>query len=762
MMTKKVKRNLIGVLFAGFVLLTTAFGFSLKSQNVTANAEVATSSEFTMEKGAAIRISEEKQGIRFATKISSTEYQRLVELSGGNGVQFGTLCMPEKLISAENPLDYTNLASETNQDGAVNIVTEKWLTGYEPTGTGSTFAYVSALLEAPTDEYFVNLCARSYVKVGDEIIYTDNTVTRSYAGVALAAYADTSEEKPGDTDKSSIYNAYLSGRAFAGLDAKSISYDSTETAITALDDEKVKVTEAGETRAWKNVFYKWSTPLEQGETYRISFDLDIAETTNCDLYLGLVNNNVRLDDAFGNIYKKLSTGEVSFTYVPAETLETFSLMIFSNYDTSGGTYQYEYTIDNISVAKMSYVTTGDYALPFTVSPMRTDFIPTASSDMLQSYGAFSVIGNTTTDAWCGATFTFDEVKAGKYLFNVKVKNNSAEAKGFYIFYNAGAGNKATDTVNNISIEAGATKEYSVRIDVAADTTGFLLHMFAMSETHEFVFGDLTVYNAERTSNSSAVSSYTVKYINDAGDNPATAINTVFVPTTTTLTENSVGTVSSTTIKSWQGIYIDFGTLAAGEYKLSLQVHNLSGASMYLYSRKFINNVQSGLFDFNSVADNTTATLNQTITLSETSSFMIRIFSANNGSNISSFKFEIGSLTLGASKIANEGTLGGDFTSFTASSTTMVRSVANPSIYANNFVGTVTCGEGSGWRGMYTRIDQTFAAGTYTFTFTVTNRTRRVGCRSNKNLQRHRYGRWDVYEYVYSAPRILSNQYGAYV
>ena len=722
-MCKKVKRNVLCALLAVFGLLTTAIGFSLKSDNVQVSAEVTTSSEFTMEETAAVRMDTQNQGIRFATYITKNEYDNFVKQANGEGIQFGTLCMPETFISETNPLEYENLASETNKKGAVNIVTEKWANGYNPSGNGDTYAFISALTDVPDTQYLTNLCARSYVKIGDSVIYTANTVTRSYAGVALSAYADTSEKKLGDTDKATVYDAYLNGLSFAGLDAKNISYDSSKTAITALDDGKVQVTESGETRAWNNVFYNWNTPLVQGETYAISFDLDIAETTDCDLFVGLVNGGARLNDAFdGNIYKQLSTGKVSFTYAPTTDLETFGLMLFSNYDTSGGAYQYEYTIDNISVAKMSYVTAGEYVLPFTVAPLRTDFAVTDCDGMTENYGAFSVSGNTTKN-WCGATFTFAEMKAGSYLFNVKVKNNSATATGLYIFYNVGADNVKVDTMENVSIAAGATKEYSVRIDVTADATNFSLHMFALSEAHELVFGDLTVYNAERASNSSAVRSYAINYQNTTGDNPVSKA-TVFVPTTSTLTKNAVGTVSATTITGWQGIYIDFGTLPAGDYKLSLQVRNISGTAMYLYSRKFINNVQSGLTDFNSVADNTTRDLNATITLSETSSLMIRIFSANN-SSLSSFKFEIGSLILSANSIANEGTLGGNITSIAPSNdnVTLIRTVENPSEYTSNFVGTATCGEGSSatWRGMYMRVTPN-GAGTYTFTFAVKNVT----------------------------------------
>lgn len=571
MMCKRIKRNLICTFLAAFGLFATVLGLSLKSNNLTVSAEVATSSEFTMETGAAIRISEEVQGIRFATYITKNQYDRFVAVAEDNEVQFGTLCMPETFISETNPLEYENLASETNTDGAVNIVAEKWAAGYEPGKNVSTYAFISTLMDVPPTEYLTNLCARSYVKIGDSITYTENTVTRSYAGVALAAHADTSAQKPNDADKSVIYDAYLSGRTFAGLDAKNISYDSSTTALTALDDGKVKVTESGDARAWKNVFYHWNESLEQGETYRIAFDLDIAATTDCDLYIGLVNDNKRLDDAFNSIkYKKLAPGEVSFTYVPATDLETFALIIFSNNEASQGAYQYEYTIDNISVAKMSYVTTGEYALPFTVAPLYTSFKTATNNDMTQNYGAFYYAEAHSSD-WYGADFTFDEVKAGKYQFYVKVKNNSATAKNFYIFYHAGAGNKETN-IKNVSIAAGATIQYAARVDLSADTTGFMLRMFSTNSDCEFVFGDLDVGNAE---------------------------------------------------------------------------------------------------------------------------------------------------------IANEGTLGGCFTSFGSVDGAIVsRSVKDSTVYAKNFVGSVTYGTGgaSSWRGMTTRINQTFAAGTYTFTFKVTNRT----------------------------------------
>lgn len=259
-----------------------------------------------------------------------------------------------------------------------------------------------------------------------------------------------------------------------------------------------------------------------------------------------------------------------------------------------------------------------------------------------------------------------------------------------------------------------------------DTAEIKLFIFSNADTAEKAYNyEYTVDNFQTFctdyESEAVFGGYKVKLSNNTGENPRPEY-TEFKRETAVLTENAVGTVTLNTITGWQGIFVDFGTLKAGMYTLSFKVYNASGTDIYLYSRQFKNNVQSGLIDFNSVADGETRTYSATLEFTEDTDYMIRVFSANNGSK-GFAKFEVGALTLTRTGISNVGSLGGFITGIKGSNgVTISDSVQDENLYTSNVIGTATCGEGSmQWRGVMLAVAKTQKGGKYTIIFKVTNR-----------------------------------------
>lgn len=536
----------------------------------------AEGSGFSMQNGAYLKVSGGEKGIRFVTDITDAKYASLTETYGEENLEFGTLFLPTALITEDNALTLENVASETNEAGAMKRVITSWVIYPEETGVRS---FVSVLKDIPESRYNAGISARSYVldKVSGVVEYTE-TVSRSVSSVALAAYADTNVKD--EEVKGVLMNSYLSGKTFANLSADKISYDATKISLSVTEDGKINAKESGTGRAWNNVFFGQGLKAETGKTYYFSFDLNVL-SADCDLFLGAVTAegkriNIHHD---AEPYKKLASGTITATYTAKEDASEIKLFIFSNADTAEKAYSYEYTADNFQTFCTDY-----------------------------------------------------ESKA--------------------------------------------------------------------------VFGG----------------GYKVKLSNDTGDNPKPEY-TEFTRKTSVLTENAVGTVTANKVQGWQGIFVDFGTLKAGTYTLSFKVSNVSGQDIYLYSRQFKNNVQSGLTDFNSVANGETRTCTVKLELSENTDYMIRIFSANNGGK-AFVKFEVGALTLTRTGVLNGGSFGVFITGIEGSNgATFSESVQDESLYTANVIGTATCGEGGEtlWRGIKLALAKTQNGGKYIVTFKVTNR-----------------------------------------
>ena len=568
----KLKKIKIAVLSA-LCVLCAAFGAATMNFALS----YAEESGFSMQNGAYLKVSGEEKGIRFVTDITDAKYASLTEAYGEENLEFGTLFLPTALITEDNALTLENVASETNEAGAVKRVITSWVIYPEETEVRS---FVSVLKDIPESRYNAGISARSYVldKVSGAVEYTE-TVSRSVSSVALAAYTDTNVKD--EEVKGVLMNSYLSGKTFANLSADKISYDATKISLSVTEEGKINAKESGTGKAWNNVFFGQGLKIETGKTYYFSFDLNVL-SADCDLFLGAVTAEGELIGIHhGDVkaYKELTSGTITATYTAQEDTSEIKLFIFSNANTAEQAYSYEYTVDNFQTFCTDY-----------------------------------------------------ESKA--------------------------------------------------------------------------VFGG----------------GYKVKLSNDTGDNPKPEY-TEFTRETSVLTENAVGTVTANKLQGWQGIFVDFGTLKAGTYTLSFKVNNASGQAVYLYSRQFKNNVQSGLCDFNSVADGETRTHTVKLELSEDTDYMIRIFSANNGDK-GFVKFEVGALTLTRTGVVNGGSLGGFITGIEGSNDEVIISegVQDESLYTSNVIGTATCGEGSGgWRGIKLAVAKTQNGGKYTITFKVTNR-----------------------------------------
>ena len=337
------KKFLIGAAACAAGILCSGAAFSLAdfSGYAAENGETNVAEWFSIENGASVKVDSETRGMRFATYVSKEKFDEL-EAQGKNPV-FGTLFMAESDLAGEK------LTLETAN--AANVTAEKWVNNRNSADENGNYMYMSALINLPEEYYSSNICARSYVTIDGETSYTE-TVSRSYSGVALAAYADTSA-KYGEEMKSTLYNSYLNGKKFADLDANSISYDAKKTSLTVSDGGKINVSEKGEDRAWNNVFFKFDQQFEKGKTYYFSFDLENVVAQNCDLFLGVRGTDdarkLTIDGFTADAYKKVSEGAITFTYTAEDNFEYMRFFLFSNFATAGDAYSYSYSVDNFAV-----------------------------------------------------------------------------------------------------------------------------------------------------------------------------------------------------------------------------------------------------------------------------------------------------------------------------------------------------------------------------------------------------------------------------
>ncbi len=163
----------------------------------------------TMEKGAAVYVSDDFSGIRWTTKIDFDKYQVLC--GAGKTITFGTLVLPTSMLGDDGVLteadegavdivanvDVDNIANDTQYYSIINY--DNIAAQYE-----GELSDEEALKKA----YALELTARSYVKVNDTYYLADEMGTsRSARQVALTAelLGDWSEEETAKANKAAKY-----------------------------------------------------------------------------------------------------------------------------------------------------------------------------------------------------------------------------------------------------------------------------------------------------------------------------------------------------------------------------------------------------------------------------------------------------------------------------------------------------------------------------------------------------------------------------
>ncbi len=152
-----------------------------------------------MQFGASLRLSEEDsdRGMRFSTYVKTEDYDAIIDAGGS----FGTIIVPKDGLAENQEITHEiGVADETYLDIPATNVTKDATTGLTRFN-----GVISKIKIANYDREF---CARSYVKVGDEYVYSaydENAHCRKVCNVALDAVADGTEDK-GDSLK-----AYIGG-----------------------------------------------------------------------------------------------------------------------------------------------------------------------------------------------------------------------------------------------------------------------------------------------------------------------------------------------------------------------------------------------------------------------------------------------------------------------------------------------------------------------------------------------------------------------
>ena len=535
---------------------------------------------FVMQDGAYVKVADAQTGIRFISRVTEDKYSQLVSAYGEENLEFGTLFLPESLVSDESSLTLENVNSAGNPKGAAQVVITKW---FKEVGDRE---FVSALTDVPQEHMGENISARSYVKdKNSSFVEYTNVVSRSIAGVALSAYAD--ESVTDQEIKQTLYDSYLTGRTFAGLGAEQISYNSQATSLSAVNDG-IKVTESGE-NGWKQVKFAQDVALEEGKTYYFSFDLQIdAAGTDCDLYLGAKNisgENLDINLNERDPYKKLASGTVTFTYLAKAGDERATLYIFTNVNKA---YKFSYTVNNFKSFNTDYesadVAGGKYTVKLSndkgdnPKPNNVEF-DSQTTHLTQN--AVGTVTLRTLSGWQGLYINFGTLPSGVYKLEFKVYNDSGESVCLYSreYLNNVQGNlKDFGTVNN-----GQSQAFTKTLTVD-DPTEYMIRIFSANNGGKsmvkFEVGELKLTRI------GFVNSGTLggNFRNISGTNNTDFNNSVI--DSSVYETNVVGTAQCGEGESakWRGIRIELDKLGnEGEYTISFTVTNRGAETIKMYS-----------------------------------------------------------------------------------------------------------------------------------------------------------------------------------
>ena len=155
----------------------------------TVSAEDGAPASFCLMDGASVRLDEEHSGLRFETRIKTSELEAL-----GEGVVIGTLILPTDLKDGDITV---------NTPGVKNLSTET--EGARLSIDGEYTVFYAAIIDILPENYARKFSAVSYIKIGDSYYYTDysdENNSRSVYGVAAAAWEAEAKDNP-------IVKAYL-------------------------------------------------------------------------------------------------------------------------------------------------------------------------------------------------------------------------------------------------------------------------------------------------------------------------------------------------------------------------------------------------------------------------------------------------------------------------------------------------------------------------------------------------------------------------
>ena len=170
----------------------------------------------------------DKTGIRFQMLIKKEIYDSLVEKYGEN-FSTGTLIIPEDKLGGAVLTKQTASVDDTDTTGKWSVKT----IGGEEYMESWTYLY-----GIPEHSYNRGLSARGYLDLNGTIVYTDNTIVRSLAGVA---YAEKNMEGVSQ-EKVEMLNKYLktytvqfadeNGEVYSTIAAQSVVYGEKITVPT--------------------------------------------------------------------------------------------------------------------------------------------------------------------------------------------------------------------------------------------------------------------------------------------------------------------------------------------------------------------------------------------------------------------------------------------------------------------------------------------------------------------------------------------------
>ena len=180
-------KRILALLFALAMVLSCTV-FTVTAADSAAATEGAPAS-FALMDGASVRLDAEQSGLRFETRILTSELDAL-----GSDVTIGTLILPTNLLDGALTVATAGALNLTSKDEGVFLTVD-----------GDYTVFYAAIVDILPQNYARAFSARSYIKVGETYYYSaysDANNSRSVYGVAVDAWE-------GSYANNDIVKAYL-------------------------------------------------------------------------------------------------------------------------------------------------------------------------------------------------------------------------------------------------------------------------------------------------------------------------------------------------------------------------------------------------------------------------------------------------------------------------------------------------------------------------------------------------------------------------